>query len=301
MGVGEMKTKEEKIFKYTKDGKKVEIISQINNLQFIVREVFFSGDKEFTAGENLVVNCLLDEPAESFLQRQEKSLQRRIEEQNKEIEESKQKLAKLGETFDRKYLITKILKSYQDIDINEMKTFVDFITGKIKYVVFVDWKSYEIVDFEEAIAEKGKNRLEGLKLITLFGVNKALERKFDTNKKIELNWRINQYSDGSGSSTGIHPFNNYKEAVSFVAERIKKEIKEGITQNRVNGLSRSITNAQKYNIKIASKDVKCIINFEKEELKKQIATKKKEKTELKKRLQSLSQNCRKTKEQVCPT
>lgn len=57
--------------KYTKEGKKVAIVGKINNTQWIVQEIFVSGDNEFPSGENFVVTSLLDVPAETYQSRKE--------------------------------------------------------------------------------------------------------------------------------------------------------------------------------------------------------------------------------------
>ena len=64
--------------KYTQDGKKVSVVGKINNTQFIVQELFISGENEFPAGDNFVVSCLLDTQAETVKTREEKQIQATI-------------------------------------------------------------------------------------------------------------------------------------------------------------------------------------------------------------------------------
>jgi len=49
-------------YKYLKDGRKVAVVGRLNNNQWIVQEIFVSGDQEFPCGEHFVETTLLDKP-----------------------------------------------------------------------------------------------------------------------------------------------------------------------------------------------------------------------------------------------
>ena len=73
-----------------------------------------------------------------------------------------------------------------------------FIQGKITHFLIVASGSYSIMDFDTAIAlsesDRGFDRPNAIKLLTLYGRSNG-----------DLEWQINQYSDGSGSSKQVYP------------------------------------------------------------------------------------------------
>ncbi|WP_105430179.1 hypothetical protein [Neorhizobium sp. T6_25] len=101
------------------------------------------------------------------------------------------------------------LKKYEGLDRLE-----DFIDGNITHLVLVD-EDYKIVGLER-LDEMEYGRKRGMKLVTLFGASGG-----------DLVWRVNQYSDGSGSgSWEIIPCASEEEAVAKRAERILRDVQD---------------------------------------------------------------------------
>lgn len=82
-----------------------------------------------------------------------------------------------------------------------------FLEGKISHFVIEEYSSIRVVTADEAI-NKGGNRDYTPRLLTLF------------RKDGDLQWRINRYSDGSGSETLAYPFTSLEDAMAFAAKRI---------------------------------------------------------------------------------
>lgn len=219
--------------KYTKDGKKVAVIGKLNNEQWIVQEIFVANGKEFPAGENFTTKTLLDEPAETWQTRhnretelQKEKLKDRIKQLDSEACIIKRK-ARAGE------LINRITKKYQDINIAEFETLVAFMMGQITHIVIKDWRTFRVlslIDTLENVDNHGSwSSFDGLKLVTLFGCNSSGERwgenKSFSKESFCLEWRINQYRDGSGSETIIYPCTSHEEAVKLIDNLVAKKEK----------------------------------------------------------------------------
>ena len=80
----------------------------------------------------------------------------------------------------------------------------DYLDGKFTHFLYVGYE-VKLVTKEEMM--KNTNQYDsGMKLLTLFGKTNG-----------DLQWRINQYSDGSGSSTDVYPCESEEEAISIVS------------------------------------------------------------------------------------
>lgn len=84
-----------------------------------------------------------------------------------------------------------------------------FLEGKITHFLKVSDSSYEIVDIESGLdlGDDGKYDSGKFKLLTLYGRTDG-----------DLEWRINQYSDGSGASYLVYPCISYEDAEAKVIE-----------------------------------------------------------------------------------
>lgn len=84
----------------------------------------------------------------------------------------------------------------------------DFLSGKIAYIVIESWNGPCMLSTEGWDRYRREhNRIEGVKLLTLYGEATG-----------ELNWRLGEYADGSGSSTIAHPCLSKEEAVAKVQQ-----------------------------------------------------------------------------------
>ena len=214
--------------KYTKDGKKVAVLGKINNTQWIVQEIYVSGNNEFPAGENFVVTSLLDIPAETYQSKEEKNIKQRLEKLNKEIEDRKKKLFIVSDKEKCFRHINMILKEYDSIDIKQLDTFLSFISGQITHVVYQRYSDFEILELSDILMAKdtyySQPKYDGLRLLSLFGCAESGERYL--NKEFSLNWMINQYRDGSGGWVTIIPVKSYNEAINILTDKLNSRLEE---------------------------------------------------------------------------
>lgn len=243
--------------KYTEDGKKVAVVGKINNTQWIVQEIYVSGDNEFPAGESFVVTSLLDSPAETYHSRREKDLKEEIKKLENKADEIRKDLKIMSIKERSAKHINMILNEYDSIDIEQLDTFLSFISGNITHIVSENYRGFEIVSFLDALKKEdswGSNvRYEGLKLLSLFGCSEKGKRYDD--KGFSLNWRINHYRDGSGGWTNVFPAKSYEEALEIVATKLKIKMEEFSSKGFGchGNLKECIDCANKYKISVDSK------------------------------------------------
>lgn len=207
--------------KYTKDGKKVNVVGKLNNADYIVQEIFVTDDgAEIPAGENFVVSSLLDEPVKSWkennLEKLEAKYARDRDAWERSIEKQSRELKLKHDTIKEhckaaKALLQDSVNLPGDL-MGVVESVMDFVSGNITHL-FIDRYQPEIQKFEDAVIDEdrgfGRILVDGLKLITLFG-------KTDGS----LEWRLNRYSDGSGGSTIVYPARSYDEGLEMAQDRL---------------------------------------------------------------------------------
>lgn len=216
--------------KYTKEGKKVAVLGKLNNEEWIVQEIFVAEGKEFPAGENFTTKTLLDKPAETYYDRRRKELEGYAKRLEAEIASLQKKtaIARRKETAAR--LINYATKKYADIDLSQLDILLGFMAGEITHLVVEHWHEYSIVSLIDGVEATdssgyGHIRSDGLRLVSLFGCNEY-GRRYDKDTALRLDWRINQYRDGSGHSWDtVYPCKSFDDAVAKLDERISQEEK----------------------------------------------------------------------------
>lgn len=112
----------------------------------------------------------------------------------------------------------------------------DFLSGKFTHMVVWGWYDLKVLKIEDFMKER-----DGMRLLTLYG-----------NTKGELNWRLGEYSDHSGSDFSCVPCFSYEEAISEVqriAEERFTELRTSTDPNfRTDKCRRAIEAYQKYNL-----------------------------------------------------
>ena len=196
--------------KYTTDGRKVLVVGKLNSEQHIVQEIFISNGQEVPSGENFVVSSLHDAPAESWKDKNLRELEERYDKTRKDIKariDLAHKRLGIAEAKS-KARANALLAFAQNSDNEQLQVLHAFMAGEITHF-FIDTYSPEIVTWDDNAPYDtdswyGRLSVDGMKLITLFG-----------NFEGKLDYRINQYRDGSGgSSTRIVPCRNYEEALA---------------------------------------------------------------------------------------
>lgn len=139
---------------------------------------------------------------------------------NKEI---KQAQKDLGDLQKRAIEASKTLHEAEDAKRRQTAVFArvaalqrleDFIEGRITHVLMGNYGDLNLQTLEEAITSKEDRWSKKLKLVSLFGDSKG-----------DLQWRVNYYSDGSGSITLV-PFLSREGAVEYAVGLCNRAIKE---------------------------------------------------------------------------
>lgn len=213
--------------KFTADGKKVVVVGALNAKETIVQEIFVNDGTEFPAAEHFVVKTLLDAPAETYKAKEEK----RVMESIKGLEAERDRLSTeiKGFRFKCQSAAAKV-KWIDGIREPEVKKVVNHIKsvlcGEYTHIVFDDYRGPKIAEWDAELFSMhegyGENRrFDGIRLVSLFGV---------WNGRLELDWCVHSYSDGSGSGrTSFTPCKSLQEAVEIAAAVInaKDHITDG--------------------------------------------------------------------------
>lgn len=262
--------------KFTPDGKKVVIIGALNSKETIVQEIFVTDGTEFPAGEHFIVKTLLDTPAKTYQTRQiEKE-----EEQLKKLKDESEKLRKeiSNFRFSSAAAASKI-KWIQGIKEPELDRIFEHIKsvicGEYTHILFDDYGDLNIEEWDAERFSRGEKgygdrRFEGIRLISLFGV---------WNKRLELDWRVNSYSDGSGSNKSFIPCKSFDEA-------IKKAKKIIYSKDYLS--DKNYQFCLKYNIEIDEVKNQARIAGKIDAIKKNITEKRKQLTELETNLANMA-------------
>jgi len=215
--------------KFTTDGKKVAIVGKLNAQETIVQEIFVTeSGAEVPQGENFVVRSLLDEPAKSWkaksLEDEERTYNQKRDYYKREIDNLRNRQSQLIEDLKAKVNSLKLMN--QNLTAESLEPVYDFLTNRFTHVVLNDYGQPDIIEMEKF--HTGNSY--GLKLISIYGDDKG-----------DLQFRINNYKDGSGSWKGFVPFKSYDAALEYLASVLtgKEKIDE-----------RDIEKAKKYGVKL---------------------------------------------------
>ena len=212
--------------KYLSDGRKVTVVGRLNNQDIIVQEIFVTKDgSEIPSGENFVVRSLHDEPVESWKIKEERELEQRIN-KLKSARDSAQ--AEYNTKYENLKAVSAILGSSKKlaelIPEQELPVLTAFMTGTIEYLVIDSWEITPPVRMIDNIIQwedrwhGDEKRFDAIKLLSVLGDTKG-----------NLEYRIHDYRDGSGSWKKVYPFTDKEDALNFI-----KEIAEGrINENKL--------------------------------------------------------------------
>jgi hypothetical protein len=98
----------------------------------------------------------------------------------------------------------------QRIDIltrhDKLKRLEDFLERRITHILQISWNGPSIIDIETWRIDEARKPAD-MKLLTLFGDSKG-----------DLNWRLNSYGDGSGSSCEATPCTSLEQAKTLLSD-----------------------------------------------------------------------------------
>lgn len=254
-------------FKYTTDGKKVVVIGDLNQTEKIVQEIFVTeqGD-EIPQGERFIVKSLLDEPAKSWKEKALEELEARYEKEKKYWDDKTSAISKeKRNAYDALSARVKWLRAIaKEPRIDEFKriinTIADFFTGTEKWVCVKKYSTWELEKFNEDGVNllidsfegyHGRVKFDSMRLLSLYG-------KSDGN----LEFRVNTYSDGSGSNDPVVFFKSKEEALVFMQNEFDKAEKYS---------NEHFKTAERYNLKIDAEKLKLFQEKNKETINRYIS------------------------------
>jgi len=202
--------------KFLSDGRKVVVVGQLNNTEWIVQEVFVSstGD-ELPSGERFVTKSLHDFHVETWKSKEEKKLEeslKSLKQKQDEIQNSIGKLKHEREAYEKAFKSTKRLYDTlsTQIDVGAFELLCDVMAGNIKYIVEAsDFGIYEPKLFMEQLKSPDSYSME-IKLISLFGRSDG-----------SLTYKMNQYYDGSGSNRDVIFIKTEEELAKYYTDKVK--------------------------------------------------------------------------------
>lgn len=185
--------------KFDQNGVQVQVVEKLQNGQYLIRKIFsgigddWNKEENYLGGELFVVDDLFDTPPTERLDQKILDLQKKVDDlqqTKREIEQNIRSAEEKGKAKLAKY------KKYEQLEYLDL-----FLDGKITHYVLEYWGSFNIISFKKAVPD---NRWDPdqTKLLTLFG------RSGDN-----LQWRLSQYSDGSGGGTVVTPCVSYEHAL----------------------------------------------------------------------------------------
>ncbi|WP_284464863.1 hypothetical protein [Chryseobacterium sp.] len=252
-------------FKYTTDGKKVIVIGNLNSQEKIVQEIFIVNGNEIPSGENFVVKSLHDAPAVSWKETELKKIEDRYEKEKKEwdlkIERLNQdrRLAYDSLSARAKWL-RNVAKEPRSEDFKKVINHIaDFISDTEKWVFVRNYSEWHLEKFNEEGVNNlidrfetsyGRKRYDEMRLLSLFGRSDG-----------SIVFKINEYSDGSGSDKEVEFFKSKEDALLFIHNEFE-ELK--------NYNYNHIETAKKFNLKLNPEKLKAYNDDKKSSIEKQI-------------------------------
>lgn len=208
------------------DGRQASYICQVDGGSHVVSILFDYGhmddyEDSYRVRESNKTEIVKEVFSEPPVEKYAKEYDQVIRVKEKTLEELRNKVEELRREEAELTTNLKLIKqnSYKYPDIQRT---LDFLEDKITHVVFkrYSYEGYSIFPFEDVIDASKQSpsyREEGVKLLCLFGYRKD-------GSKITTKWRINQYYDGSGSWTEIHPCKSEQEAREKLLELFTGEL-----------------------------------------------------------------------------
>lgn len=202
--------------KFTSDGKKVVIVGALNAKETIVQEIFVSDGTEFPAGEHFVVKTLLDAPAETYKAKEEKRIEQRIKELERERDNLGRDISAIRDKMTAAAAKLQWISGITESEVKEVFDRVkDFISGEITHILCCDYemeiRPVGIDSFAKYENNYGRSSFDGIKLLSLFG---------HWNGRLDMRWRMNNYRDGSGGWDTFIPCKSLQEAIGKAKEII---------------------------------------------------------------------------------
>ena len=217
-------TKDMSTIKYTTDGQKVVVIGDLNQTEKIVQEIFVTKDgDEIPSGERFVVKSLLDAPSKSWREQELIRLEARFEKERKEWEDKIKKVQAEKELVYKslsarvKWLKQVAKQPHPEALSKVIETLALFLSNSDIWVFYAEYSTWYLEKYDQEgfsrihdNIERGYyiTRIENMKLVSLFGLTDG-----------DFQFKISQYSDGSGSSNDVEYFKSKEDALIYIQNR----------------------------------------------------------------------------------
>lgn len=205
---------------YLEDGSAVKVVCNMED-SFIV-EYVWEGDYRDIETEDCVYPSSMCKPSCEYIRVSaifEKAPTVKLDEQYKklkdEIDNARTVLSELETRVckkqDEQEAMFKQFAKYKGLELVK-----DFVDGKITHFLKENYNSYEIIPFNDLCQrDSWTRRTEGLKLVSLMGKSNG-----------DLEYRVHEYSDGSGSTWSIYPCRSEQEAIDKRNSLVMKKIND---------------------------------------------------------------------------
>lgn len=197
--------------KFLSDGRKVAVIGKLNEAEYIVQEIFVTqSGAEVPSGENFTAKSLHDTPVESYHKKEEARQKTYVEKAKAELESINRQIKDKHNLLMAKKDMLANSPELKGLFGEKSKVVAMFMTGTVKYLVVDSYTITAPVIMEDKIIDWSSNwgdrRYDSIKLCSILGRSKG-----------EIEYRIHQYSDGSGGSgSQVYPFETLEEAVDKI-------------------------------------------------------------------------------------
>lgn len=193
---------------YTENGQECIYVSESDG-EHIVRPIYDHRDSEPTIGKPFTTGNVFNEAPVARLDARVAELEARLVSQRNELAEINREITEANRDQKDRMARLKQHRALQRLD--------DYLAGKITHFVVVTYFGVSIVPAINALQSNNERYDREMKLLTLYGCSNG-----------DLQFRINYYSDGSGSSTEAYPFTSKEEAQAFAKDLVAKKLAECI-------------------------------------------------------------------------
>lgn len=199
---------------YTREGQEVLVRHEIAGKGFLVVPVLETWDSDLVEGALMMVDAVYERAPTARFDAKVVELEGEIRKLHKQKNALRVEMREAERKAEERRAKFKQLEALQNLE--------DFISGRIThYVVDIRWRMSRIVAFGDAVSSYDRH---GKKLLILFGDSKG-----------NLTWKLNQYSDGSGSYSDVLPCLSHGEAVEkltvILHERMEKVVTRAMAEH----------------------------------------------------------------------
>ena len=212
--------------KYTTDGKKVLIVGKLNNTETIVQEIFIATNgQEIPSGENFVVKSLHDAPVVSWKEKKLQELEATYEKESESWDEKiRTQRKRCDDIVQKAKLKADALFRFFDNKSNhdQLETLKSFMVGEITHFFISEYDPKIVTWEDEMYCEDYHSRVvENIRLVSLYGKSNG-----------DLEYKICEYWDGSGSKKGVIPCKSYGEALEHAQKEFNKKAAKFLSENK---------------------------------------------------------------------